>query len=56
MSEFEAHVVWADGLGDSSRDCMICRSSTCVNPVHAERYTIKIDKLAKQWDLENPVI
>lgn len=52
----EAHVVWADGLGDTARECNICETQTCVKPTHTEAYKIISDKLAHEWDIENPVV
>lgn len=52
----EAHVVWADGLGDTNRQCEVCWSNTCVKPVHKDSYTVLLNSDAKKWDDENPVI
>ena len=56
MSELEAHVVWADGLGDTARECIICGSITCIKPVHADQYKTIANSLAAKWDKDNPVI
>lgn len=51
-------VSWVDGTHDNSRKCLLCGSRECaVNArVHAERYKVVTTKLAKAWDLNNPVI
>jgi hypothetical protein len=56
MDEIKAHVVWADGIGDSARECQICFSVTCTKPVHKDAYKVIADKLAQKWDAENQVI
>lgn len=57
MSEFlDAHVVWADSLHDSVRECIICDQMTCIDPVHPERYKVRSNTIAKKWDAQNPVI
>lgn len=37
-----AIVTWADGSHDTSRVCNMCHSTTCSQPVHAEKYKIQI--------------
>lgn len=55
-NDLNAHVIWGDGVQDSQRDCCICDSVTCVNPVHKDRYKTLSDALAKKWDENNPVV
>jgi hypothetical protein len=52
----QAIVVWADNTQDHEKDCSICYTQTCVMPVHREQYKIVMDKDAKVWEDENPVI
>jgi len=52
----KAHVVWADGTSDSERECNICETKTCVNPIHGDSYKVQRDTLAAKWDKEYPCI
>jgi hypothetical protein len=54
--EIAAHVVWSDGTHDSSRGCLVCGNPGCHAPVHSEKYRVKADRIAQQWDLDNQVI
>lgn len=51
-------VVWADATHDNSRQCDLCLVHTCNMPSHLsrERYTVKLNKEARAWEKENPVI
>lgn len=50
-------VRWTDGTYDSKRICDNCGSETCNKPVHLSRNKeIYLSKIARQWDLENPVV
>lgn len=51
-------VSWLDGTHDNSRKCTLCESRECKlnSRVHVERYKIITSKIAREWDLNNPVI
>ena len=50
-------VVWGDGTHDDSRECSICATHNCPNPVHGgEHYKVRLSAKAKAWDAQNPVI
>lgn len=48
-------VVWRDGTRDK-RDCDMCISEICAIPTHIERYRIKSNVIASNWDRNNPVV
>lgn len=57
-------VVWADGTrdmrdsggGSERATCIICHNFGCNIPVHLEKYRVISSSIAKQWELDNPVI
>lgn len=56
MADLKAIVVWADNTQDHAKDCCICGTQTCIKPVHREQYKIRMDKIAADWERDNPVI
>ncbi len=45
----KAVVRWSDGTYDISRDCVMCGSPSCANPVHNERYKVYGED---QWQVD----